>query len=271
VRLLARVLLIAATVLTASPAPAAGRVNVNAATAAELASVPGIDARLAARIVAYRKANTFRSYDDLLRVPGFTKLTLAKTMDHIEIGPPPARSRLLDLNRASFAELLLLKGVSPRTAKAIVDYREANGAFRSTRDLERVPGMDRRTLALILPQVRVRQTRRTPRPTPTAVVRRTPRPTPRPTAVAVIPTATPRPTTAPEATPVAVLPDGRINLNEANLRDLLRLPRMTPEAAREILAWREQHGPFLDPHDLIKVPLFGEAAYHRLKERIVVQ
>lgn len=46
-------------------------VNVNRATAAELAALPGIGLSLAARIVASREAEgPFRTLDDLLRVPG---------------------------------------------------------------------------------------------------------------------------------------------------------------------------------------------------------
>jgi competence protein ComEA len=56
----------------AAPASAGGgRVDVNAATAAELTRLPGIGPALAARIVASRAADgPFRSVDDLARVPG---------------------------------------------------------------------------------------------------------------------------------------------------------------------------------------------------------
>ena len=35
-----------------------------------------------------------------------------------------------------------LVGVGPKTAKAIIDYRTKNGAFKSVEDLEKVKGVD---------------------------------------------------------------------------------------------------------------------------------
>jgi DNA uptake protein ComE-like DNA-binding protein len=43
---------------------------------------------------------------------------------------------------------------------------------------------------------------------------------------------------------------------------------MTSDAAAEIVKYRDTHGPFRTPRDLTKVPLFGEAAYHRLKDQL---
>jgi len=48
---------------------------------------------------------------------------------------------LVDINRASAAELDALPGVGPSTAQKIVDDREANGPFSSPEDLMRVSGI----------------------------------------------------------------------------------------------------------------------------------
>lgn len=49
----------------------AGMVNINAADAAELASLPGIGEELAARIVEYRTKNgAFAAQEDIMNVPG---------------------------------------------------------------------------------------------------------------------------------------------------------------------------------------------------------
>lgn len=48
---------------------------------------------------------------------------------------------MIDINRASAAELDGLPGVGPSTAQKIVDDREANGPFAKPEDLMRVPGI----------------------------------------------------------------------------------------------------------------------------------
>ncbi|GAB4177318.1 MAG: Tex family protein [Calditrichia bacterium] len=47
----------------------------------------------------------------------------------------------VDLNTASFSLLKYVAGLSTRTAKAIVAYREANGAFKNREELKKVPGI----------------------------------------------------------------------------------------------------------------------------------
>lgn len=53
---------------------------------------------------------------------------------------------LVDLNRADDATLQSLPGVGPATAAAILEWRAANGSFRSVDDLLGVPGIGEKTL-----------------------------------------------------------------------------------------------------------------------------
>lgn len=46
----------------------------------------------------------------------------------------------VNLNTATLAELDVLKGVGPSKAKAIIEYREKNGPFKSVDDLNLVKG-----------------------------------------------------------------------------------------------------------------------------------
>ena len=46
----------------------------------------------------------------------------------------------IDINRADAWLLEALPGVGEAKAKAIIDYRETNGPFRDTNELEKVPG-----------------------------------------------------------------------------------------------------------------------------------
>ena len=48
----------------------------------------------------------------------------------------------VNVNTASSAELEALPGIGPAKAKAIVEYRQKNGAFKSVEELKNVKGGD---------------------------------------------------------------------------------------------------------------------------------
>ena len=62
---------------------------------------------------------------------------------------------LVDINRATAAELDTLPGVGPRTAQRIIEYREKNGGFRRLEDLMNVRGIGERTFLRLKPLVTV--------------------------------------------------------------------------------------------------------------------
>ena len=47
----------------------------------------------------------------------------------------------VDINKATVQELNGLQGLGPAKAQAIVDYRQKNGQFKSTKDLAKVKGI----------------------------------------------------------------------------------------------------------------------------------
>jgi competence protein ComEA len=63
--------------------------------------------------------------------------------------------QVVDLNTATTADLEGLPGVGPATARAILDYRQRHGRFRSVDELLEVRGIGPAKLAELRPRVRV--------------------------------------------------------------------------------------------------------------------
>ena len=59
----------------------------------------------------------------------------------------------VNLNTAQQSELQRTKGLDKHKAKAIIDYRNQNGAFESIDELEKVRGFDHATIEKLKPQL----------------------------------------------------------------------------------------------------------------------
>lgn len=76
-------------------------------------------------------------------------------------------------------------------------------------------------------------------------------------------------TPAEEATAVQA-EDKRVNLNTATLEELDALPGVGPSTAKNIIAYREAHGGFAAPEEIMNVKRIGEKTFQKLKEFIKV-
>jgi competence protein ComEA len=65
-----------------------------------------------------------------------------------EMPPMPVR---INVNTAKDFELEMLGGIGPKTARAIVEYREQHGPFRSLEDLMKVKNVGPKTIEAIRP------------------------------------------------------------------------------------------------------------------------
>ena len=64
--------------------------------------------------------------------------------------------------------------------------------------------------------------------------------------------------TADSSRPDSLLEGERINVNTAGYYDLMRLPGIGEKRARAILDWREEHGGFSAPEQLLDIRGIGE-------------
>jgi competence ComEA-like helix-hairpin-helix protein len=61
----------------------------------------------------------------------------------------------VNINTADEAMFTSLKGIGPAKAKAIIDYRQKNGLFKSVDDLNKVKGIGEKTVAKLRDQLSV--------------------------------------------------------------------------------------------------------------------
>ena len=65
------------------------------------------------------------------------------------IAAPAQAGDTVNINSATIEELQSVKGIGPKTAAAIVAYRDAHGAFANVDDLEGVKGIGDKSLKKI--------------------------------------------------------------------------------------------------------------------------
>ncbi|XP_028345694.2 endonuclease/exonuclease/phosphatase family domain-containing protein 1 isoform X5 [Physeter macrocephalus] len=157
------------------------RLNINTATEEELMTLPGVTRAVARSIVEYREyIGGFKKVEDLALVSGVgaTKLEqvkfeicvsskgssaqhspsslrrdlLAEQQPHHLATAVPLTPRV-NINTATPAQLMSVRGLTEKMAVSIVDYRREHGPFRSVEDLVRMGGVNAAFLDRIRHQV----------------------------------------------------------------------------------------------------------------------
>ena len=152
----------------------------------------------------------------------------------------------IDPNVAGDEDLDRLPGVGPAKALQIVQDREQNGPFATVEDLTRVAGIGPGSVERLRPFLRIDP----------AMARR------------VVTSAAPgrlRPASSPDE-PRRDLPGrgGLVDLNRATAVELQAIPGIGPVIAGRIVAYREQHGAFATPEELMEVPGVGAKTFARI-------
>lgn len=150
---------------------------------------------------------------------------------------PLADGERIDPNRADALQLDRLPRVGSALAERIVAWREENGPFRSTADLDRVPGVGPGMLKSLEPHLDL------------------------PAAPAGA---------ARQGGAGAGAASGGVNLNRATAAELEVLPGIGPALAARIVASRAEAGRFARIEDLQRVSGIGPALLERLRPLVTV-
>lgn len=62
----------------------------------------------------------------------------------------------------------------------------------------------------------------------------------------------------------------RVNINEAGEKELCQLPQIGPARAKNILEYREKHGPFASIEEIRAVSGIGDGIFQQIREHITV-
>ena len=119
---------------TAKTGHTAQPIDINRADSAQLLPLPGIGPVFASRLVKYRDLlGGYASVDQLYEVYGISQETVDGIANRIFIDTTAVN--MLDLNSATFRELLRHPYLEYEDVKAIVNYRDFAGAIQSIQEL----------------------------------------------------------------------------------------------------------------------------------------
>ena len=119
---------------TAKTGHSAQPIDINRADSAQLLPLPGIGPVFASRLIKYRDLlGGYASVDQLKEVYGISLETIDRITDRIVIDTSVLIK--LDLNSATFRELLRHPYLEYEDVKAMVNYRDFAGTIQSAREL----------------------------------------------------------------------------------------------------------------------------------------
>jgi competence protein ComEA len=270
-------------------AEASKLIDLNNASRNELETLPGIGKISADKIIAGRPYN---SLDDLKKA-GLAEKNISVLKPLVTITPvqrptaaeaakKPGPTALVDLNKASQAELEALPGIGKVTAHKII----AGRPYASVDDLAKT-GLSAKLITELKSRVMVSAiqppaapAKTAPAPTAAPAAAPTPAPaaapTPAPTAAPAAVPATPAPKAAPaptqagapaKAAPATKLAPGQVvNINTASKEMLDALPEIGPVKAQAIIDNR----PYKKIEDIMKVKGIKEGTFSKIKDKITV-
>ncbi len=116
-------------------------IDINLADSAALDKLPGIGAKLSARILSFRnQLGGFYSLDQLGEVYGLVDSVYQKIKSSLVIPNPIPRK--ININKVSFDELAAHPYVRYKLAKAIIQFRTQHGEYHEVADIKKIVLID---------------------------------------------------------------------------------------------------------------------------------
>jgi len=144
--------------------------DLKSATKEELITIPGIGDKKSEDIISYRENSGFESKEDLMKVKGIGKKTYQKIESYFydfgSVSNPAEKVKSqkdetviedkkipefqkVNINTADLEEFTILKGIGPKKAELIIEYRKEIGEFTDINQLLEVKGIGEKTLEKI--------------------------------------------------------------------------------------------------------------------------
>ncbi len=112
--------------------------DLNKVTEEQLQQISGIGSKLSKRIIRYRKLlQGFTFNDQIYEVYGLNRETAKKILNRFEVKNKPIISKL-DINNATFKDILHTPYIDYHLTKKIVRYRDRNNGFDRIEDLKKI-------------------------------------------------------------------------------------------------------------------------------------
>ena len=140
----------------------------------------------------------------------------------------------LELNEATFEELMQIEGIGRELAYDILSLREELGKFTSVSQLMQINGMDKETFSFIEEKLYVDEE-----------------------------------WNWFEDEEKPDVPE-KININTASARELMSLDAITESLARKIVEYREENGDFISINEITDVDGIGDAIFNSIRDYITV-
>ncbi len=183
--------------------------------------------------VATKGERNNNQQNNSVRIPGVQQ-------NNFVVTAPSGNGNLVDINNASESELQRLNGIGPALAKRIIDYRQTHGNFTRPEDLLRVSGIGQAKLNNIRSQIQVGNGINYSQ-------------------------------NSSIVSPRSQSTGNLIDINHASENELQRLNGIGPALAKRIVQYRQSHGAFSKPEDLLKVSGIGQAKLKNMRSQIQIR